>query len=227
MSDTTTKRPLQAVIFDMDGLIFDSERIVQLSWDIAGERLGYGKLGANIYHTLGMNVARRKAYFAETYGSDFPFDTFRSYSRLAFREYVEQNGLPMKPGLTELLDFLHTARIRTAVATSSSHDYAIGNLTSAGLASSFDGFLSGNTVTHGKPAPEIYDKACRLIHVPASQAIALEDSPNGIRSAHAAGLIPIMIPDLIREAPEIEPLLDAKLLSLSDVIPYIQKYFSY
>ena len=81
MSDYTKLPHLAAVVFDMDGLMFDSERIVQLSWNAAGDRLGYSRIGDNIYNTLGMNAARRKIYFSETYGNDFPFEAFQKYSR--------------------------------------------------------------------------------------------------------------------------------------------------
>ncbi len=226
--DSGNSRPaLAAVIFDMDGLMFDSERIVQMSWNITGDRLGYKRLGDNIYHTLGMNAARRKIYFQSIYGPDFPYEAFHQYTRSVFQEIVRENGIPMKPGLTELLDFLKSSGIRAAVATSSSQDYAMRNLKNAGIDSCFSGFLTGNMVTQGKPAPEIYEKACRLIGVSPWEALALEDSPNGIRSAHAAGLRPIMIPDLVKEAPEIDPLLEARLASLHDVIPYIQEHFSF
>ena len=124
---------LQAVVFDMDGLMFDTERIVQYSWDVAGERLGYEKLGQNIYHTLGMNRAGRQVYFQKKYGMDFPFDTFRAYNREAFFARVQKEGLPVKPGLYTLLDFLKNLHIPMAVATSSGGDYARDNLEQAGI----------------------------------------------------------------------------------------------
>ena len=78
------KREIHGVVFDMDGLMFDSERIVKYSWDVAGERMGYGKLGDNIFHTLGFNVDKRKRHFKDTYGEDFPFELFRDEYRKAF-----------------------------------------------------------------------------------------------------------------------------------------------
>jgi len=227
MSDHMNKPHLAAVVFDMDGLMFDSERIVQLSWHIAGERLGYSRMGDNIYNTLGMNVARRKIYFSETYGADFPFESFQTYSREAFAQEVNANGMPMKPGLTELLTFLKESGIPIAVATSSREPYALGNFNRAGILSYIDAYVTGNMVTNSKPHPEIYLKACELLGIDPSQAIALEDAPNGIRSAHAAGLRPIMIPDLIRDISPVEPLLEARLDTLLDVIPYIKEHFHF
>ena len=225
MTDHFHRPLLAAVVFDMDGLMFDSERIVQLSWHRAGDRIGYSRVGDNIYNTLGMNAARRKVYFQEVYGPDFPFDTFQAYSREAFQTEVAQNGLPMKPGLIELLNFLKESHIPAAVATSSSQEYALGNLNRAGIFSYFSGFIAGNMVSHGKPHPEIYLKACEQLHVSPEHALALEDAPNGIRSAHAAGLHPIIIPDLIKDFSSIESLLEASLPVLHDVIPYIQEHF--
>ena len=106
MSDLINKTHLAAVVFDMDGLMFDSERIVQISWNVAGDRLGYDRLGDNIFNTLGMNAARRKKYFSDTYGADFPFETFQVYTREAFQQEVNTNGLPIKTGLIELLTYL-------------------------------------------------------------------------------------------------------------------------
>ena len=103
--DLNKLKEIQAVVFDMDGLMFDSERYVQKSWDIAGERLGYGPLGHNIVNTLGTNLTNRKKYFLEHYGNDFPFDKFLDGYRDAYYELVE-DGVPAKKGLHEILKVL-------------------------------------------------------------------------------------------------------------------------
>ena len=89
------KRDIHGVVFDMDGLMFDSERIVKYSWDVAGERMGYGKLGDNIFYTLGFNVDKRKRHFQDTYGEDFPFEQFREEYRncLLYTSLVKKGQL--------------------------------------------------------------------------------------------------------------------------------------
>ena len=167
------KKEIHGVVFDMDGLMFDSERIVKYSWDVAGERMGYGKLGDNIFHTLGFNV-------------------------------LAQRGIPM------------------AVATSSSHEYAKNNLKREGITAYFTAVITGSMVSEAKPSPEIYLKACEALKVSPAHALALEDSYNGIRSAHKAGMITIMIPDLLTDSSPVDQLLDGKMESLLAVARWIE-----
>ena len=215
------KKNIKAVVFDMDGLMFDSERIVQKSWDIAGEQMGYGKLGGHIVNTLGFNRERREQYFKETCGADFPFERFQELYRKAFYEYVEHEGLPAKKGLHQLLQLLRRKQIPMAVATSSSREHAVGNLKKEGIEDYFAAVITGNMVSEAKPSPEIYEKACRALGVDPGEALALEDSYNGIRSAHGAGMITIMIPDLLTDSSCVDEILDGKMESLLEVEHWI------
>ena len=195
--DLNKLKEIQAVVFDMDGLMFDSERYVQKSWDIAGERLGYGPLGHNIVNTLGTNLTNRKKYFLEHYGNDFPFDKFLDGYRDAYYELVE-DGVPAKNG----------------VATSSSEEHAVSNLKREGIFDYFDSVITGNMIEHGKPEPDIYIEACRRLKVDPSKAIALEDAINGIRSAYGAGMNPVMIPDIVQDTSKVDDILFGKCESL-------------
>ncbi|MCH1981020.1 HAD family phosphatase [Ruminococcus sp. OA3] len=211
------RKRIEAVVFDMDGLMFGSERIVQYSWDIVGERMGYGKLGHHIYHTMGLNVVKREAYFKENFGEEFPFAQFCDEYRGVFQAYVDEKGLPVKKGLYELLGFLKAQNIKRAVATSSSHDRTLKNLIGAGVLEDFQAVITGGMVTEAKPSPEIYLKACKALETPPGRALALEDSYNGIRSAYHAGMTVVMIPDLLTDSSPVDDLLDAKLKTLSEV----------
>lgn len=215
--------PVEAVIFDMDGLIFDSERIVQRSWNIAGEELGYGRIGDHIYHTLGFNVKRREKYFKSVYGEDFRMAEFGVLTSKAFHEITAAEGLGVKPGVRELLEFLKLHGIKRAVATSSRREYSTNILTEAGLWDYFDGAVFGDMVENAKPDPEIYLKACEKIGADPVKSIALEDSPAGIRAAHAAGMTPIMIPDLVEPDAEIRKLYYKKFQTLNQVIELLKK----
>ena len=213
-------REIRGVVFDMDGLMFDSERIVKLSWDVAGEELGYGKLGDNIVNTLGFNVDKRKAYFQNKYGETFPFEPFLEHYRAAFHRYEEEHGIPVKKGLHELLKTLKELEIPMAVATSSSHQYAMKNLEREGIVQFFACIVTGGMVTEAKPSPEIYRKACEGLQISPSYGLALEDSYNGIRSAYSAGMKPIMVPDLLPATDEMRSMSVAVLEDLIQVKEY-------
>ena len=217
---------LEAVVFDMDGLMFDSERIVQMSWSKAGEILGYGPLGENIYHTLGFNLQKRAAYFKNKYGEEFPFEKFLNEYRKFYWSYVNNNGLPIKKGLHELLSFLKDKNIKMAIATSSSDTSAKNNITKAEIAHYFNTIISGNMVKKSKPSPEIYQTACKQLNVLPEHAMALEDSPNGLRAAHAAGMMAVMVPDLLKNSSSVDNILFARKENLLEVRDWLQKIFS-
>lgn len=215
-------RGLEAVVFDMDGLIFDSEQVVKRSWNIAGEALGYGRVGEHIYHTLGFNVKRREQYFKSVYGEDFKMAEFGVLSGKAFRQIVAEEGLGVKPGVRELLQYLEDHGIKTAVATSSRRGYSMEILKDAGLWEYFDGAVFGDMVENAKPDPEIYQKACEKIGAAPEKSMALEDSPAGIRSAHAAGMMPVMVPDLVEPDAEIQKLYMKKFSTLHEVLELLR-----
>ncbi|SHK39428.1 HAD family hydrolase [Hespellia stercorisuis] len=223
MNINHTTPDIKAIIFDMDGLIFDSERVVKRSWDIAGEMLALGPIGSNhIHNTLGFNVVRREQYFKGVFGEDFPMERFNQITRKVFREIADTEGVAMKPGVIELLKFAKENGIRTAVATSSRREHSSQMLQDAGIWSFFDGAVFGDMVANAKPDPEIYIKAANAIHAAPVNCIALEDSPAGIQSSHAAGMYPIMIPDLVQPTDEIKKLCWKKFKSLNDVVAMLK-----
>lgn len=228
MNTSHTQNPktptIQALVFDMDGLIFDSERVVRRSWDVAGKELGFGAIGTDhIFHTLGFNVVRREQYFKKHYGQDFPMDRFNDITRAAFRDIVADEGLGMKPGVRELLALAKDLGLMTAVATSSRQVYSMELLQDAGIWDYFSGAIFGDLVTHAKPDPEIYLKAAKIIGIEPQYCIALEDSPAGIQSSHAAGMYPIMIPDLVQPTEEIQKLCWKIYDSLTDVVTLLKE----
>ena len=214
---------IEAIVFDMDGLLFDSERIVQRSWEEAGNQLGLEHMGETIYHTLGMNLAGRNHYFRNTIAKDFPCEEFAKQARIWFYKIVNEEGLPMKNGARELLEYGKANGYRMAIATSSRREYALKNLKAAKIYDFFDAGVFGDMVQHAKPDPEIYLKACDSIGAAPANCIALEDAPAGIRAAYAAGMKPIMIPDLVAPTPEIEALLYGTCDTLLCVIGILEK----
>lgn len=216
-------KKIEALVFDMDGLLFDSERVVQRAWNYAGGLLGYGQVGGHIYHTLGFNVVRREAYFKSVFGQDFPMEEFSRLTRARFYEIVEAEGLPVKEGVRELLSYASGRGLRIALATSSRREYSEKILADAGILRFFDGRVFGDMVTHAKPDPEIYRKACESIRKAPGVCMALEDAPAGIRSSAAAGMIPVMVPDLVEPDEEIRRLCYRQVDSLLEVITLLEK----
>lgn len=194
---------IYGLVFDMDGLIFNSERVVQRSWDWAGEVLGYEKFGDHIYNTIGFNVKRREEYFRQNVCADFPMEKFTLLTRKRYHEIVDTEGLEKKPGVEELLEYASAQGYKIALATSSRKAHASEMMEQQGLMQYFDGAVYGDMVTAGKPSPEIYIKACREIGILPENGLALEDAPAGIKSATAAGMRGIIIPDLVQPNEEI------------------------
>lgn len=214
-------RKIRGLVFDMDGLLFDSERIVQRSWEMAGDVLGYPHMGAQIYHTLGMNLDGRNAYFREHIGEDFPCQEFAHESRGHFYRIVSEEGLPVKPGARELLDYAKEKGYRIGIATSSRREYAWNNLKQAGIFSYFDGGVYGDMVRRAKPDPEIYQSACACLDLAPESCMALEDAPAGICSAYRAGLLTVAVPDLVQPPKELYPMIFRICDTLWDVIPLL------
>lgn len=189
---------IKALLFDMDGLLLDSERVVQESWNAAGEALGYGKVGEHIYNTLGMNAAGRKEYFNNVFGTGFPYEEFQKLSRKEFFNVADQEGIPLKPGAKELIFYAKQMGYKVGLVTSSRKEYAVDVLKKAGIFSYFDGCIFGDMVSKSKPDPEIYEKGCKMLGEEPEWCVAFEDAPAGVMAASAAGIDVIMVPDLVQ-----------------------------
>ncbi len=190
---------VDAVIFDMDGLMLDTEHLYKSAWQRAASSLGY-VLDDSFYFTLvGRTNDVGEAALAERFAPDFPLAAFRQRWEELWRAEVEVEAerIPQKPGLTELLDYLSERKMPVAVATSSDRQYADFSMKAAGLdLASFAQVVTGEQVANGKPAPDIYIEAARRLGIPPARCLALEDSDAGILSASGAGMIAVMVPDL-------------------------------
>lgn len=215
--------PIKGVVFDMDGLMLDTERIVQYSWEVAGEKLGYTGFGKHILNTLGMNRVQRNAYFRKACGEAFPLQEFSDCYHEVYRAYEKEHGIPKKKGLSELLEVLKEKEIPMGVATSTHEEHAVPALKKQGIYHYFQAIVTGNMVQKGKPNPEIYDLACRKLGIIPAEGLAFEDSYNGIRSAYHAGMKVIMIPDLLTEHEPVKDCLFGKMESLLEAAKWLQK----
>lgn len=196
----------KAVVFDMDGVIFDSERVVQEEWYQLFAELGIPDLEKIYYKCLGVNTAATKQIFWDYYGADFPVDTYKEEVSRRFHEKYGDGKLPLKPGVRELLSFLNEKGILVGLATSTRYQVAEQEIRDAGILPFFTNLTCGDMVSKSKPEPDIFLKACENLCIHPEEAIAVEDSYNGIRSASRAGLTPIMVPDLMAPNEEMQEL---------------------
>ena len=197
---------LKAVLFDMDGVLFDSEALVLRSWEQTAEIHGIPDVREVCLRCLGTNAAESRRLFLEKYGADFPYDTYKAEMSARYWENVGEGKLELKPGVREILDALRQNGWKTAIASSTRTAVVREEMQHFGLEQMFDEIIGGDMVRRSKPDPEIYLTACRVLGADPAETYAVEDSYNGIRSAAAAGMRPVMIPDLLPPTPEIESL---------------------
>lgn len=205
------------IIFDMDGLMFDTEKVFIKAWDYAGDKIGIGKAGFMVYKTLGMNIVASYNVWKKEFGDRYNQEELRKYTKEFLKKYYDENTVPVKHGLYILLDFLKSKQYKMVVATSSPRWEVEKHLKDAGVQDYFIDIVCGDMIENSKPAPDIYLKACELISAEPQNCYALEDSKNGLLSAYRAGCKPIMIPDLWQPDEEIMNIIVAKYDDLEQV----------
>jgi HAD superfamily hydrolase (TIGR01509 family) len=217
---TRAPRPVRrpaAVIFDMDGLMLDTERLAPRAWVDAAAAMGVEFDLALTQPMIGRNFRDCQAIIARHYGEAFPTAELMRAWHVAYDAIVEREGILVKPGLLALLDWLDTEGIPKGVATSTRRDRAQAKLELTGLLPRFTALVGGDEVTHGKPAPDIFLAAAARLDEAAAHCLVLEDSEPGVRAALAAGMTPIMVPDLHLPSADLLALSPLVLESLADV----------
>lgn len=211
-------------VFDMDGVLFDTERLCQRCSSVVAKTYGIGDIIDNLYQqAIGLNRASEKKLFEQVVGRTFPYDEYRDKCSRQIKQVIAEEGIPVKAGAYMLLQYLKTNRYKIALATSTSRESAMSHLKMSKMTEYFDVIVTGDMVEKGKPHPEIYLKACKGLEMVPKNAVAIEDSPNGLKSATAAGLRTIMVEDMIPYTPSLEPYVSMSLKSLTDVLELLRK----
>lgn len=212
----------KGAIFDMDGLILDTEKLFARFWCEAAADFGTNMRLEHVLQIQSLSGKAAKIKFEEMFGPDFDYERVRQRRIDLMTAFINANGVEKKKGLDELLAYLKRKGYKLAVATSTESGRAQKYLEQVEVFHYFDALVCGDMVVKGKPEPDIYLMAADAINVYPGECIALEDSSNGIRSAYNAGCKPIMIPDLSQPSEEILSLLYGKADDLSGVIDILE-----
>jgi len=212
-----------AIIFDMDGLMFDTERIGYDAFVHASKLHGYIDKTGFFKTLIGMNVPDADIAIKGIFGGEFPIAKVREERSAYMLNIRNTTGIPVKLGLKELLNYLKSQNILMGVASSSSRHDVEQNLDNADLQNYFSCLFCGDEVVNGKPDPEIYLKTAKQLSVTPSRCVVLEDSSRGLQAAYAAGMIPIMVPDMQKPTDEDKKRAYRVLLSLKEVKKHLEE----
>lgn len=214
---------IKAVFFDMDGLLLDTEKLLVRFWRQACREAGF-----DMTREIALNIRSMHRNFAIPYlksvlGEGFDYAKTRARRMELMGDYLSKNGLELKKGAKELLTYLNDKKIPAAVVTATDSERAEKYLKETGIFGYFDRIISAAMVKEGKPKPDIYLYAAEKLGVDPKDCAALEDSPNGVKSAASAGCRTIMVPDLTEPDEDLLHIITAKANSLFDVIEIIDK----
>ncbi len=196
------RKPIEAALFDMDGLLLDTEALYIQAMQAAARRLEREMPLAFCHSMVGIPGKECNLMIEEFYGEGFSIDEFRGHFATRIRELLDER-IPVKPGAIELLEFLQARGVPCAVATSAGRATAEHHLGRAGLLGRFQALATRDDVTHAKPQPDVYLEAAHRLGVAPERCIAFEDSNVGLTAAHAAGTMAFFVPDILQPLPEV------------------------
>lgn len=214
---------IKGAVFDMDGLMLDTEKLLVRFWRQAAAEYGYNMTFEDV---LGIRSLSRKysiPHLKGIFGEQFEFEQIRARRIELMNSYIEENGFDVKKGLFEILKYLREHSYKIAVATATDYERATMYLKRIDALEYFDVIVCGNMVENGKPEPDIYIAAARELGLRPDECVAFEDSPNGIKSAHSAGCNVIMIPDLSQPDESVTPMLSAVYESLDMTVEFFER----
>ena len=212
---------IRAIIFDKDGTLHDTEKVYLQAWKAAAEEFNVPDIENTVRDCTGTNIPFIAQYWAKKY-PDVPFEDYLPRRQFYYFGILEQ-GIPVKEGAYELLTYLRAHGYKVGMATSTPWDTVMEHLERTDMMEYFDTIVTGDMIEHGKPAPDIYLLAAERLGVDPAECVGVEDSPNGVRSIHAAGMRAVMIPDMVEPSPEVEALVWKKLDCLMDVVSLLEE----
>lgn len=214
--------PLRGVLFDMDGVVLDTEALYARFWRDAAAALGYTMSYEQALGMRSLSSTAGQAQLEGYFGKGVSRAEFRAKRIELMDAYIDVHGVTLKPGIRELLDHLEEKGIRCAITTSSPLERVRRYLGPHGVLERFECLCSGADVPRGKPEPDIYLHGAECLGLKPEECLAIEDSPAGVLSAYRAGCKTVMVPDLDQPDADTERLLFAKADSLLDVIKLIE-----
>ena len=206
---------IKAVIFDMDGILIDTEKWLNVYWQQAAKEAGFEVTREDGLAIRSLAGKYAGPYLRGIFGESFDYEAIRERRKELMREHIAKYGIEKKPGVDDILSYRAEKNMKRAVATATDPERTKQYLTQIGIYDKFDKIVSATTVENGKPQPDVYLYACEQIGEKPEDCIAVEDSPNGILSAYRAGLSVVMVPDLTEPDEETAKMLYARIDTVS------------
>ncbi len=212
---------VKAVLFDMDGTLIDTEKYYRIFWPKALAQFGYHMTDEQVLFMRSLGRPFAPKQLKEWFGEELDYYAVRDCRKQLMEEHLDRVGIELKPGAVEILEALKKRGILAAVATATDLERTEKYLQKVGLREYFDRLISATQVKEGKPSPDIYVYACEQLGLEPEECIAVEDSPNGVKSAYGAGCRVIMVPDQTEPDEELSKLLYACVDRLDGIEAYL------
>ncbi len=214
---------IQGIIFDMDGTLLDTERILVQCWIKSAALYGFSMEKQHALNIRSLQYRFAERYLKRVFGKSFDYAAIRQTRKRLFAEELDKNGIPVKQGVLPFLQFCQAQNLPTVVATATAKENAIQYLEKGGILPYFTEIIGGDQMAVGKPFPDIYLDAAKAINCTPSYCMALEDAPNGVLSAFYAGCKVVMVPDLSQPDEMLQPFLFSIQPDLEHVIPILEE----